>query len=83
MQYLPVWKLFGGLPQADTAAYFVACIQGSIRAGITSPPTPGLARLQPRHNAAQYQARQHSEQVKQQLLDSPGMADFLQSACSR
>eukprot|EP00891_Asterochloris_glomerata_P001605 jgi/Astpho2/1605/e_gw1.00028.2.1_t len=37
---------------------------------------------QPRHNAAQYQARQFSEQVKQQLLDAPGMADFLQSACS-
>ena len=39
--------------------------------------------LLPHVVAAQYQARQFSEQVKQQLLDAPGMADFLQSACSR
>lgn len=63
--------------------HVVACSLGSLRAGITLPPTPFIARLQPRHNAAQYQARQCSEQVKQQLLDAPGMADFLQSACSR
>ena len=75
--------LVGRLPQAYAAPSCCSLHSGQRHGRHHYPAHPVLARLQPRHNAAQYQARQYSEHVKQQLLDAQGMADFLQSACSR